>query len=100
MIFRKALAIAALFASCLFSVGNLPAQGNSKNDDRIYDEVRMKLAADRDVGRGAVDVVVKDGVVTLGGKVHTDKQKQKAEHLAKKVKGVTSVVNNLKVEYP
>jgi len=99
MIRRMAPALITLVVSFLICLGNLSAEGNPK-DDRIYDEVRMKLAADPVVGRGAVDVVVKDGAVTLSGKVHTDKQKQKAERLAKKVKGVTSVVNNLKVEYP
>ena len=93
MPFRKALAGFTLAVSFLL------AQGNPK-DDRIYDQVRMKLAADPIVGRGAIDVAVKDGQVTLAGKVRSDKHKQKAERLAKKIKGVTGVVNNLRVEYP
>jgi osmotically-inducible protein OsmY len=93
MLFRKALAVFGLGVSLLV------AQGNPK-DDRIYDKVRMKLAADTVVGRGAIDVTVKDGQVTLEGKVRSDKHKQRAEHLSKKVKGVTGVVNRLRVEYP
>jgi osmotically-inducible protein OsmY len=65
------------------------------DDDRIYDEVRRKLANDVDVKGAGIDVAVKSGVVTLSGKVHTEHGKEKAEKLTKKTKGVTSVVNNL-----
>jgi len=67
-------------------------------DDAIYDEVRQKLATDTLVKGGALVVEVASGVVTLRGKVKTDKQKTRAESLAKKVKGVTKVVNELLVE--
>ncbi len=72
------------------------AQSNH-NDDRIYDEVRRKLADDADVKGGAFDVSVKNGVVTLKGRVHTEKDKEKATRLTKKVKGVTGVNNELKL---
>jgi osmotically-inducible protein OsmY len=65
------------------------------DDDRIYDEVRRKLANDLDVKGAGIDVAVKNGAVTLSGKVHTERGKEKAEKLTKKTKGVTSVVNNL-----
>ncbi len=84
-------------ACLIVAAGWLCAQGNPA-DDRIYDQVRLKLAGDQVVGRGNVDVEVKDGVVKLKGKVHNDKQKQKAGKLAGKVKGVKDVVNELKVE--
>lgn len=66
-------------------------------DDLIYDLVREKLAGDKDVKGGALIVDVKDGVVTLSGNVQLEKQKDKAERLAHKVKGVKNVVNQLKV---
>jgi osmotically-inducible protein OsmY len=78
--------------------GWLFAQTATKNDDRIYDQVRQKLALDRDVRGGAIEVDVKDGVVTLRGAVREDKQKTKAEKVAKKVKGVNRVVNQLDVK--
>jgi osmotically-inducible protein OsmY len=65
------------------------------DDDRIYDEVRRKLANDLDVKGAGIEVAVKSGAVTLSGKVHTEHAKEKAEKLTKKTKGVTSVVNNL-----
>lgn len=73
------------------------AQAAHSDDDRIYDEVRRKLADDADVKGGAFDVSVKGGVVTLKGRVHTEKAKEKATRLTKKVKGVSGVNNELKL---
>jgi osmotically-inducible protein OsmY len=73
----------------------LIAQG--KDDGRIHDEVLAKLANDTDVRGGGFEVIVKNGAVTLRGQVHTEKGKEKAEKLAKKVKGVVSVDNQLKL---
>ena len=69
-------------------------------DDYISDAVRQKLAADQVVKGGAIDVQVKDGVVTLKGKVQEPKQKNKANKLTKKVKGVKQVVDELTIEKP
>ncbi len=67
-------------------------------DDQIYDNVRQKLATNRDVKGGGIEVDVKDGVVILRGKVLEAKQKSKAEKITRKVKGVKKVVNELKIE--
>jgi len=67
------------------------------SDDSIHDVVKRKLANDPDVKGGALEIEVKDGVVTLRGKVETDKLKQKAERLAKKVPGVKKVVNEIRL---
>jgi len=69
-------------------------------DGRISDQVRMRLATDPDVKGGALEVTVKDGQVTLRGRVDSDKGKKKAEKLAKKVKGVKSIDNELVVGPP
>ena len=45
------------------------------DDNFIYDSVREKLASDITVKGGAIDVDVKDGVVTLSGHVQEPKQK-------------------------
>ena len=66
-------------------------------DDSIYDQVLLKLAGDREVGGAGITVEVHNGAVTLKGKVQHDKQKSKAERLVKKIKGVTSVNNQLMV---
>lgn len=70
---------------------------NASSDDKIYDQVRQKLANDPDVKGAGFNVTVKNGVVTLEGTVHDEHAKEKAEKIAKKVKGVTSVINKLKL---
>ena len=72
-------------------------QSKSSSDDRILDQVRMRLAVDADVKGGDLEVTVKDGAVVLKGKVDTDRAKHRAETLAKKVKGVKSVDNEITV---
>ena len=64
-------------------------------DDTIRDQVMVKLANDPDVGGIPINVDVHQGIATLKGKVRSDKQRVKAEKLAKKVKGVTGVTNQL-----
>jgi hyperosmotically inducible protein len=69
-------------------------------DDFLVDTIRQKLAADQVVKGGAIEVIVKDGAVTLKGTVEEDRQKSKAEKIAKKVNGVKSVDNELKISRP
>ncbi len=78
----------------------LPAQvkeAQGKDDGRIHDAVQAKLANDADVRGGGFEVIVQNGAVILRGQVHTEKAKEKAEKLAKRVKGVVSVENQLKL---
>jgi hyperosmotically inducible protein len=79
----------------LLAVPLLVAQGNP--DGRIHDEVVAKLANDTDVRGGGFDVTVQAGKVTLKGQVRTQKAKDKAEKITKKVKGVVSVDNQLMI---
>jgi osmotically-inducible protein OsmY len=76
----------------------VPAMQQVDPDDRIYDEVRRRLTNDPDVKGGTFEYEVKDGVVTIRGEVDKEKWRHKAERLAKKVKGVRQVVNQLKVK--
>lgn len=91
---RRFLAILSLLLLCL---GIVSAADKTNSDDLIYDQVRMKLAADRDVGGNNITVKVNQGVVELSGVVKKDAVKSKAEKVTKRVKGVKSVVNQLKV---
>lgn len=72
------------------------AQG-TPSDNKIYDAVRERLANDPDVKGAGLDVTVKDGAVTLKGTVPDEKAREKAEKITKKVKGVTSVINQLTI---
>lgn len=89
--------IAMLKKTALFFLLLVPAFADQKKDDEIYDNVRRRLAGDPDVKGGALEVDVKDGVVTIKGVVRTDRAKTKADKVAARVKGVTKVVNELKV---
>jgi len=76
---------------------DLSAKEKVVSDDSVYDHVKRRLANDPDVKGGAMEIEVKQGVVTLRGIVDTDKQKQKAEKIAKKVNGVKQVINEIKL---
>ena len=92
--------LSLLVALCLVigcAVSAFAQKSSAKPDDLIYDQVRLKLANNPDVKGGAIEVDVKDGVVTLHGKVRTDRAKHKAETVAGKVKGVKKVINELTV---
>lgn len=67
------------------------------SDDMIYNNVRIKLASDAVVKGGALDVDVKQGVVTLSGSVEMPKQRDRAAKLAKTIKGVKQVINNITI---
>jgi hyperosmotically inducible periplasmic protein len=60
----------------------------------------MHLATEPEVKGGALDVTVRDGVVTIKGRVDTEKGRNRATKLAKKVKGVKDVDNELVVGPP
>jgi osmotically-inducible protein OsmY len=83
----------------LWAAGQKPAAASTE-DDRIVDQIRMRLAGDQDVKGGALEVSAKDGDVVIKGRVDTEKGKSKATRLAKKVKGVKSVDNELSVGPP
>ncbi|HEX7359879.1 MAG TPA: BON domain-containing protein [Bryobacteraceae bacterium] len=93
---KRFLASAAMAATLLASAG----WADQNTDNRISDQVRIKLAENPDVKGGALDVTVHNGVVVLKGRVDTAKGKRKATKLAHKVKGVKKVENDLKVGPP
>ena len=89
---RRLLALLFLLA------GSIDAAGKEISDDVLYDRVRIELANDRVVKGGRIQVEVRAGVVELTGKVKTDRARQKAERVARKVKGVKNVINKLTLE--
>ena len=99
-VMKRLLASVFLFAGVLVQPVFSGQKEASTNDDRITDQVRMRLAGDADVKGGALEVTVKDGVVVIKGRVDNEKGKSKASKLAKKVKGVKSVDNELSVGPP
>ena len=84
------LAVALLAALCF-------AADKPLSDGAISDEVMIKLSSDPVVKGGGLKCDVKNGVVTLTGTVAEQRQKDKATKLAKSVKGVKKVENNITV---
>ncbi len=97
MTIKRVLSSAVLFLTLL---AGAYGAGKPASDDFIADTIMQKLAADTEVKGGNIKVDVKAGVVTLEGRVEEEKQKSKAEKLAKKVDGVKSVTNKLQVAHP
>ena len=89
-LFAISMTLILLAAACL-------AAAKPAGDDVIYDQVRIKLSGDPVAKGGACKVDVKQGVVTLTGVAETEQQKARAAKVAKKVKGVAQVINNLTV---
>ena len=84
------------------------ADERAKNRDKVSTgtsnaalTTKVKSALAKDAGTGtmtSIDVDSDKGVVTLKGKVDSADAKKKAEAIAKKVDGVKSVKNQLRVE--
>jgi hyperosmotically inducible protein len=90
--------ICAVLAILFLLAGVCLAADKPISDDLIVDQVRIKLSADAEVKGGALVVDCKQGVVTLSGTVESPRQKDKATKLAKKIKGVKQVVNNIEIK--
>lgn len=71
--------------------------GEKIDDAVITTSVNASLAKDPDLSAIKINVDTKDGVVTLNGPAPTAAAKDKATELARQVKGVSSVNNQLVV---
>ena len=82
------LAVATTFAA---------AEKRPLTDGVVYDRVIRRLANDPDLKTTQVEVTVKDHTVTLRGLIDSEKLRLRAERVARKVDGVKTVVNELKL---
>ena len=73
-------------------------KGYKRSDERIHEDVCERLTEDPFIDASNVEVVVKDGEVTLTGTVSSRGLKRRAEDLAELASGVGHVQNNLRVE--
>jgi osmotically-inducible protein OsmY len=69
--------------------------GNKAADARITSSVKAGLAAEKELSATRIDVDTQDGVVTLSGAVPTASAKARANEIARGVKDVKSVNNQL-----
>ena len=68
------------------------------SDDAIAKDVQSKVAADPDTKDSDVSVTVKDGKVTLTGKVKTQAAQQEIEQIAKDAPGATGIDDQTAVD--
>ena len=66
-------------------------------DDRLETAVLNQLVWDPDIDLTRIGVSARDGVVTLTGTLETYAGKLAAERIARRVYGVTAVVNDVHV---
>jgi len=59
--------------------------------------VKRALEGEAKIQAAAIDVQARDGRVTLWGTAATDAERRRAESVAKKVEGVASIDNQIKV---
>lgn len=89
------LLLAATVAGCQAMTGK--TAGQNIDDASITASVKSQLVADKASNLVRVDVDTNQGVVYLNGTVDSAEQKARAEELARRVRGVSRVVNNLQV---
>ncbi len=68
-------------------------------DHEIAPEIRGRLRADASIDSGLINVLVREGQVTLQGSVGSSAERSEAESKAWQVSGVKAVDNNLKVQW-
>jgi len=77
-----------------------PTELRIEQDDAIATAVSEAMADDRRVNAMNVKVAVKHGVVTLTGRSHDGDEREAAEAIARRVRGVRDVENQLVVAEP
>ncbi|HUK88619.1 MAG TPA: BON domain-containing protein [Terriglobales bacterium] len=87
------IAAAAMLALVL-ATGCARASG----DSQLASDVQGKLATDARVSSQRMQVLAKDGIVTLNGTVSSDSERLTASDDAALVPGVRTVINNLQVQ--
>ena len=85
-----------LLAACQSTTGR--TLGENIDDGAITTSVKAKLAAEKISTLTRIDVDTNQGVVALNGTVQTADMRARAEQIARQVKGVRDVINNLRVQ--
>jgi osmotically-inducible protein OsmY len=91
-----AVAIMMLLAACSSMTGR--TLGENIDDAGITAKVKAKLAGEKISTVTRIDVDTNQGVVALNGTVASETMRVRAGELAREVKGVRDVVNNLRVQ--
>ena len=73
---------------------------NKPSDDAVTTSIKAKLYSEPLLKSAAVDVVAKDGIVTLSGQVPDDAARLAAQHIAATTPGVKTVVDQTTMAPP
>lgn len=68
------------------------------NDNTLKQDIIDELEFEPSVDAASIAVTVKDGVVTLGGHVRTYAERDAAEHVAVRVRGVRGIAQEIQVQ--
>jgi hypothetical protein len=68
-----------------------------RSDERIREDISDRLSEDEFLDASGIELLVKDGEVTLNGKVDSRRSKRRAEDICESVSGVQHVQNNLRL---
>nr|WP_315225328.1 BON domain-containing protein [uncultured Albidiferax sp.] len=103
MQFIRAIAFAALAGTTILAatgcavVRQQESVGAYVDDSAITSSVKARFVADKTVDAGAISVQTLKGTVLLSGFAKSTAEKKQAESIARDVKGVTAVRNDLVV---
>ncbi|AIL13176.1 hypothetical protein IM40_06160 [Candidatus Paracaedimonas acanthamoebae] len=70
------------------------------DDAALTAKVKAALVAERHLSAGDIHVITTQNVAELKGIVNNISEKQRAEDVASKVRGITRVINNLEIRAP
>ena len=85
-------------AGCASSGGTGEKTGEYVDDAWITSKVKSKMIADDEVKAHNIDVDTDKGVVTLSGTAESWQEANKAADIARGVKGVTAVENDIRIQ--
>jgi len=92
-----ALAVVCIWVGgCQSTTGK--TAGQTMDDATITASVQAKLSSDRLSNFSRIDVDTERGMVTLNGVVKSADQKARVTEMAREVKGVKGVNNNLQIQ--
>jgi hyperosmotically inducible periplasmic protein len=96
----RSLSVVVLVAFALVGCQSMTGKtaGETVDDASITAAVKTKLAGEKMSTLTRIDVDTNKGTVYLNGNVENAAMKVRAADLARQVKGVKDVVNNLKVQ--
>ena len=98
MLFRKISAAIVILVIATVATNDSTVLATSINDMAITTEVKARLVSEKDIPKN-IEVITKNGIVSLKGKVDTSLQAHKAIEVASSVDNVIDVVDTeLKVK--